>query len=130
MQLSQKFDTLEHVLKQSGLEVALGRNALFFKSDLAFDKKKGGGSLRSDTFEMSVNNVSFNDEVKVTQVDLENKNYQDIFFNKIFEDKGSKQNRVYVLGELSYTDAKDVLNHISEGNNQYNGIIMWELQMI
>ena len=52
MQLSQKFDTLEHVLKQSGLEVALGRNALFFKSDLAFDKKEPARDHELSEFEV------------------------------------------------------------------------------
>jgi len=34
------------------------------------------------------------------------------------------------MGELTYSEAREVLDNICEGNNQYNGIIMWELQMI
>jgi hypothetical protein len=34
------------------------------------------------------------------------------------------------MGELTYGEARDTINHICEGMNQYNGIIMWELQMI
>ena len=34
------------------------------------------------------------------------------------------------MGELTYNEARDTIDHICEGMNQYNGIIMWELQMI
>jgi hypothetical protein len=97
--------------------VALGRSSLFFKTDIVFDKRKGGGSLRSDTFEMSVNNVSFDDTGKVSMVDLTNKNYKDIYYGDILRDKGSKQNRVYIMGELTYNEARETIDHICEGNN-------------
>jgi hypothetical protein len=58
---SVKYDNLEYVLQQSGLDVALGRNQLFFKNDqpeLAKGKSRDtpAGSVRSDTFNMSMGN--------------------------------------------------------------------------
>ena len=53
-----------------------------------------------------------------------------MFNTDIFKENVEKSNKVFILGDLSYYDAKDMLETLCGGQNKYNGIIMWELQMV
>ena len=66
---------------------------------------------------MSVNNSLLDDIPKYTRVDLEQKTHSENFYPELFTDKGSKQNRVYIMGELTYNEARRTIDHISEGFN-------------
>ena len=71
------------------------------------------------------------DRDKITQIiDLDAKEQFEMFNTDIFKEKISKNNKVFIFGDLSYYDARDLLETLCQGNNKYNGIIMWELQMV
>jgi hypothetical protein len=45
----------------------------------------------------------------------------------LFKEKVQKDNKVFIFGDLSYYDARDLLDLLCQGKDKYNGIIMWEL---
>ena len=131
-----KFDLLENCLKQSGLESALGRQQLFFKPDqFAGDGKSDNISRTvSDTInlgERSKCESMFEDQGRVVQVvDLKSKEICEVFISELYKQKTGKKDKVFILSDLSYAESREILEYLSDGLHKYNGIIMWELQMI
>ena len=88
------------------MEIALGREQLFFRTD---NVPKLKGRL-SDTMDFSMVSQIDADREKITQViDLDTKEQFEMFNTDIFKDQIEKSNKVFILGDLSYYDAKDLL---------------------
>lgn len=46
------------------------------------------------------------------------------------QNKIGKKDKVFILSDLTYFESRDILEQLCDGLHKYNGIIMWELQMI
>ena len=63
---SIKFDTIEQCLNNCGLESALGKNSLFFKSGLGEQSIRRDGSIKTESFDLghlkNCNSIIYQDD--------------------------------------------------------------------
>lgn len=54
----------------------------------------------------------------------------EMFISDLFGRIKNKKDKVIIVSDLSYAESRDILEHLCDGLYRYNGILMWELQMI
>ena len=64
-------------------------------------------------------------------VDLQTKKYSEIELPEFMNSyKNNRNNKIILSGSITYKNCRDLLDFITGDDNEYNGIIIWELNML
>ena len=114
-------------MKNSGIEHDVGEERLLFKPETS--------CTNCQTFE-SVDSLSDHknkdDEQFVLLIDLKEKQYYE---EKDLDDimemiKTDKNHKVIISGSITYQKCRQLLDFITGTDCEYNGILIWELNML